>query len=368
MIQEAERAERNAANEAARRRHAYCNAKYRRSHALNEEAIRLGGDPEAAIAKVEAALANLGDCGSRKDLAILRRNLDNMRRDVAKLTRPSETGIVGGLEENRRWRTAAELMNFAHQACAQIPESSPNRTACIRRNVAEQAMMFDAKARAACQSLPDIEVRNQCLFNRYFARVHDKDPNQFSDPSNCYWDEYGKPCHGRPVATAARPATTHSNRLRDELRDKISNLPDQIEEPSVQQMREAEIARAKAVRDSLPPGPERDNLTQLIDQAEARMGTDTAAAAAPPEAVPAAEAAPPSPTPKTAVADPDPAPASTDDTYQNYMQSRNRHSGGTNSGDLQMQGGVRAGVPDRGSFANDFGGDALLGSPVPSRR
>jgi hypothetical protein len=49
-------------------------------------------------------------------------------------------------------------------------------------------------------------------------------------------------------------------------------------------------------------------------------------------------------------------------------QSGNQHSGGTNSGGLQMQVGVRAGVPDRGSFANDFGGDAVLGSPVPSRR
>jgi hypothetical protein len=30
--------------------------------------------------------------------------------------------------------------------------------------------------------------------------------------------------------------------------------------------------------------------------------------------------------------------------------------------------GVNAGVPEQGSFANDFGGDKLLRGPIPSNR
>lgn len=317
---EQERQERNAANAA---RHAACQAKYRQAYATNEQARRLSesGRPQEAYALFERALATLGSCGARADLGKLRGNLEHARTEYAKLVNPSaaDSTIYGKTEHGPPRLVPALLEKQARDACKAYADSSPEWQACMARRKAELVIASNPAIRSACQSIADLAERQQCVFNRYWADMLGKDAKQFGDPSNCYWDEHGKPCHpgGRSAAVGSKAKPEGESELRKELRRRLNALPDRL--PNSEEIQNMETAR-----DALPPGADRDQMTAAIDKAKAGG----------------------------------PEKSLNELAYDNYMQGR----------DGKLDGGVNVGVPEKGSFANDLGGDKLLGSSVPSNR
>lgn len=353
--QQAEQSERNSADAATRQRHARCQSKYRTAYATNERARRLSesGRPEEAYELFQQAKNTLGSCGTRTDTEKLRGNLESAQWQYASLVNPSAkwTGDDTNVPKNGPLPPAVSDL-AARKLCSFAKEESPAWQSCIANRKAEAIMSGDKAIRDACQAIADIEQRNQCAYNRYWAGVQGKDPNQFGDPSNCYWDEHGKPCHrgGGARGVASQGPAPGRSTLREELQKKINNMPDRIPDPA-QKQRDAEIARAEAVRDSLPPGPDRDRLTAAIDDAKA--GRTGPAADAP---VAGADANPPPA--KVAETNAPPDKSLDQQAYDEYMKGR----------DGKLDGGVNVGVPENGSFANDFGGDKLLDSSIPSNR
>ena len=325
-IAAAEEQQRQERNAAARARWEHCQARYRDAYATNERARRLSeqGRPEEAFDLFERALSTLGSCGQRADLGKLRGNLATARQQFASLVNPdvSETTIFGKTAAGPAKLAPALLERQAREACKSLTPETPEWNACVAARKGELVMASDPSIRNACQSIADRATRQQCIFNRYWAANQGKDDKQFGDNSNCYFDEHGKPCHpggGRAVAAKSQPQG--ESELRKELRRRINALPDRL--PSKE-----DIGNMEAARDALPPGADRDQMTAAIDQAkagEASAGDGKSL---------------------------------NDQAYDNYMQGR----------DGKLGGGVNVGVPENGSFANDLGGDRLLGSPVPSNR
>ena len=202
-----------------------------------------------------------------------------------------------------------------------MSQDTPEWNACVAARKGEMVMATDPAIRNACQSIADRAERQQCIFNRYWAGIQGKDQNQFGDPSNCYYDEHGKPCHpgGGKTASAGPAKPDGNNALRDEIKRRLNKLPDTL--PGNE-----DIANMEVARDALPPGADRDQLTAAIDSAK---GGDSGK-------VPS------------------------DNVYDDYMRGRD--------GKLDIGQGVSAGVPEKGSFANDLEGDKLLESSVPSNR
>lgn len=323
--EEQQRAEANAANEAARRRHNYCQGKYRQAYATNERARRLSesGRPEEAYQLFQQALETLGSCGQRADLGKLRGNLESARQTFASLVNPDVAGttIYGKKELGSEKLAPALLERQAREACKALAQDTPEWNGCVAVRKGEMLMASDPAIRNACQSIADRAQRQQCIFNRYWAGIQGKDENQFGDPSNCYYDEHGKPCHpgGGKSASASSSKPDGNAKLREELRRRLNALPDRL--PSTE-----DISNMETARDALPPGPDRDQLTATIDSAKAG----------------------------------DASKAPSDNAYEDYMRGRD--------GKLDIGQGVSAGVPEKGSFANDLEGDKLLGSSVPSNR
>ncbi|MDP2410699.1 MAG: hypothetical protein Q8M26_10495 [Pseudolabrys sp.] len=326
--EEQQRQERNSADEAARRRFNACQAKYREAYAINEQARRLseGGQPDKAFGLFERALSTLGSCGQRADLGKLRGNLATARQQFASLVNPdvADTTIFGKKETGPTKLPPALLDRQAREACKSFSQDTPEWNACVAARKGELVMASDPSIRNACQSIADRATRQQCIFNRYWAANQGKNDSEFGDPSNCYYDEHGKPCHpggrgGRAVAAKSKPQG--ESELRKELRRRLNAIPDTI--PGKE-----DISNMEAARDALPPGADRDQMTAAIDQAKAGG-------------------------PKTGDGK-----SLNDQAYDNYMQGRDGNLGQ----------GVDVGVPENGSFANDFGGDKLLGSSVPSNR
>jgi len=335
MIEQAER-EQTTADAAARQRWAACQGRYRQAYALNEKAQQMiaGSDPAASYAVFERALAVLGSCATGSNIATLRHNLDKARQEYVALTHPSSARMFGGDAPKSRLIAPGELNNRAAAACAQLTEQSQEWQACMRNREADLIMLTDS----ACQSIADADARNRCVFNRYWAGVNGKDPNEFGDPDNCYWDEHGNPCHPGGGTSASRGADDP-----DGLRARLKNALDggAAAGRAIDRARAAEIARAKAVRDTLPEGSEdRKRLDEMIAKAEA--GRMPSAGAAPTQSQPASQ---PQPAEQQAgnaaqgsgagASDSNSSPSSSrDDAYENYMQSTNGNSGGKNNGDL----------------------------------
>ncbi|MDO8878554.1 MAG: hypothetical protein Q8M24_25300 [Pseudolabrys sp.] len=324
-IAAAEEQQRQERNAAARARWEHCQAKYRSAYATNERARRLSeeGRPEEAYALFQRAYDTLGSCGQRADLGKLRGNLESARTTYANLINPDVAGttIFGKKETGPAKLPPAMLERQAREACKTLSQDTPEWNACVAARKGELVMASDPAIRNACQSIADRAERQQCVFNRYWAGLAGKEDKQFGDPSNCYYDEHGKPCHpgGGKTASAAAGKPGGNSALRDELRRRLDALPDRL--PSDEDIGNMEIAR-----DALPPGPERDQLTAAIDSAKAG----------------------------------DPGKAPSDNVYDDYMRGRD--------GKLDKGQGVSAGVPETGSFANDVQGDKLLESAVPSNR
>lgn len=332
MIEQAER-EQNAADAAARQRWAACQRRYRQAYALNEEARQAaaGSNVEVSFAMFERALAVLGSCGNPSDIAVLRHNLENARKDYAALTNPSGSRMYGGDAPKKPLIPPGELNNRAAEACASLTGQSPEWQTCMRNREADLIMLGDD----ACQSIADADTRNRCVFNRYWASVNGKDPNEFGDPANCYWDEHGNPCHPGGGATASDSADD-----RNGLRERLKRALDRGASAgaAIDRARANEIARAKMLRDSLPEGSEdRKRLDDLIAKAEAgRMPNAGAAPAQPPPGPQQQQQAdnPPAGPDANASGSDASQNSSRDDAYDNYMQGTNTNSGGQNNGDL----------------------------------
>ena len=346
MMIDAAQQEQNNANEAQRQAYNACQGRYRQSYAINEQArkIAANGDTEEAYGEFERALNVLGSCGSRSDLSKLRDNLEGMRKEYARLSTPSAEW-AGDDRTNAPKKAAiypGALDPAARQLCSFAAEGSDSWQACMAARKAEAIMATDPDIRAACQSIADVDARNQCVFNRYWAGVQGKDPNQFGDNKNCYWDEHGKPCYpgGKNAAAASAPSNADSdpNSLRNRLKRALAdNAKDKASD--VDAARAAEIARAKAVRDSLPEGSaDRKTLDDAIAKAEAgqtpsasadtggsNAGSQTAQNGGAQNGADTGGAAPG-------------AGKSRDDAYDNYMNSGNANSGGNNRGDLGHSG------------------------------
>lgn len=337
LIDAAQQEQENAANEEQRQAYNACQGRYRQAHAINEQAraVSANGDSAEAYAMFERALNTLGGCGSRADLAKLRQNLDNVRTEYARLSNPSSQwkGDDRTNAPTKQVVYPGALEDQANQQCTFATAGSEAWQACVARAKAERIMSTDADIRAACQSIADTDTRNQCVFNRYWAGIQGKDPNQFGDPSNCYWDEHGKPCHPGAVAsrTPASNADDDPNSLRNQLRRALAERPKGTS--AVEDARAAEIARAKMVRDSLPEGsPDRKTLDDAIAKAEAGQVPN---GGAPPSGEAAAAPQPGGEQQVAATpAEPSPGKSSGDDAYENYMNSGNANSGGKNNGDL----------------------------------
>ena len=322
-IAAAEEQQRQERNAAARARWEHCQAKYRAAYATNERARRLveSGQPGEAYGLFERALSTLGSCGERADLGKLRGNLESARQQFASLVNPdvADTTIYGKTETGPAKLVPAMLDRQARDACKSLAQNTPEWNACVATRKGELVMASDSAIRNACQSIADRAERQQCIFNRYWAGIQGKDEKQFGDPSNCYYDEHGKPCHpgGGKTASTNTAKPDGNSALREELRRRLDALPDRL--PGNE-----DISNMETARDALPPGPDRDQLTAAIDSAKAG----------------------------------DPGKAPSDNVYDDYMRGR----------DGKLGGGVGAGVPENGSFANDAGGDKLLESSVPSNR
>ncbi len=324
-IAAAEEQQRQERNAAARARWEHCQAKYRSAYATNERARRLveNGKPDEAYGLFESAIGILGSCGQRVDHGKLRDNLASARQQFASLVNPdvADTTIFGKKDTGPAKLQPAALDRQAREACKALPQDTPQWNACVATRKGELVMASDPSIRNACQSIADRAERQQCVFNRYWAGLAGKDEKEFGDPSNCYYDEHGKPCHpgGGKTASAAAGKPDGNSALRDELRRRINALPDTI--PNNE-----DIANMETARDALPPGPDRDQLTAAIDSAKSGGSGK----------------------------------APSDNPYDDYMQGRD--------GKLDIGQGVSAGVPEKGSFANDVQGDKLIESSVPSNR
>lgn len=352
--EQAEAAERNAANEAARRRWAACQGRYKRAHAMNEDARRMiaDGETESGYAAFERAIATLGDCAAGADLAKLRNNLDVARREYAALTTPSEGRQYGGGAPKTNLPYPSELESRASSRCTHLPQNSPPWQSCLQNAEAEIAIGADDAIREACQSIANIAARNNCVFDRYAAAVTGQKPDG-ADNDNCYWDERGRQCH--PGGRAANPppgraADDDPNSLRNQLKRALAEKPN--DDAAIRAARAAEIARAKALRDSLPPdSPDRKTLDDVIAKAEAGQVPASPPPAAPITGTPAQQAAAPEPAAPSA----GPGASTRDDAYENYMNSGNANSGGRNNGDLGRSGFSMSGSETRREI------DRLLG-------
>lgn len=175
------------------------------------------------------------------------------------------------------------------------------------RRQAEIIMYMSGTIREACQAQTNPDLQRQCAHNRYAATLG---KNALTDnQDNCYFDERGRPCF--PSGAAGSKRGTQKGRSR--LRDAIDAMPDRVDK---------KITDAEAVRDSLPAGPERDNLTEMIEKAKADKASDLASSKSP-----------------------------SDDAYENYMKGRD--------GVLDRSQSVDVGIPKTGTWARDFGGDDL---------
>lgn len=340
MIDAAQQQQENAANESQRQAYNACQARIRNAHATNEQARKLlaESDPEEAYRVFERAIGALGDCGNRGDAAKLRHNLDVARQSYASLTTPSAGTQYGGDAPKNHLRSVVDIEAKAAELCGNLPQDTPQRQICVRTTEAQLIMFDDAGIQSACQSIADVETRNRCALNRYGAMMSGLNPDQFGDNDNCYFDEHGKPCHpggGNVASRAPLDANSDPNSLRNELKRRLAERPAQN---NVAEARAGEIARAKALRDSLPPdSPDRKALDDVIAKAEAgqvpasSVSASTAPASAGTSEQPAATDSSMADANATSNASPG---ASKDDAYDNYMKSGNANSGGKNNGDL----------------------------------
>ncbi len=175
----------------------------------------------------------------------------------------------------------------------------------------------------------------------------------------------------------------------DELKKKIAEMPDTVSGPTPEQIKKERdaIDYAKKYAETLPPdSPDRKNIENEIARAEAKIAARERGEMASAEQQKQAAADPKA----DDKADTRQSDKKADEPYEygedanrrrgatakqkqeedalsNYAQSGRQTSQATNDGKLDMR-NPGAGVPNRGSFANDAGGDKLLGESVPSNR
>lgn len=347
---EAERHE--AQRRAIAARQAYCRNNWLQATAANQRANDTFNrwDPGGAIPLYERAIALLRRCSDSRNIAIVHRNLDTARRQYAAIrpdnrvddairrfgsnvsqpnpfasgSTPADREIAPQIEPHYVFKTASER-------CDYVTRGEAEWTNCMMRGMARVIMEAELEVRAACDLHRDLDARRECAVRRYAASLDNcqaafaalraavvlRDPCPSNDPfsatgeANIY--EVGIP----------RPEPRTSDSLREELRERLRRTDD-------------------ATRTS--PGPCTVVGNHCIPN------EDLAGQGQPAQA----------PQPQGPI-------ARTDDPLQDYLNSRNSR-GGFNSGDLGTGRGTNVGMPDRGSFANDFGGDQLLGESVPSRR
>ena len=281
-------------------------------------------------------------------MAILKQNLENAQSDLLGSSTPSASKQVtsGGFQTRK---LPPQLYQEAKALCGHAPVDSLDWQACMQRKQADAVMLSDVDIRNACQSLTDIDARILCVQRRYMAGLPHAGG---AENLNCYWHGNGRPCYGSGQAARPRQGAGQPG-LRDEMRAKLDALPDQ--ESEVAAARRAEIANAEKVRDALPPGPDRDNLTAVIEDARAgRVPGGASPRPANSTAEPPMKNEQPGTQEAVAIA---PAPAAgegkslNDQAYENYMQGRD--------GKLDNANTVDVGTPQSGSWAKDFGGDEL---------
>ena len=263
-----------------------------------------------------------------------------MRKEYARLSTPSNDW-TGDDRTNAPKKAAiypGALDPAARQLCNFAPEDSSTWQACMAARKAEAIMATDPDIRAACQSIADVDARNQCVFNRYWAGVQGKDPNQFADNKNCYWDEHGKPCYPGGKNGVASTAPSNADSDPNSLRNKLKRaLAENAKERASDAAHAAALAQAKSIRDSLPEGSaDRKALDDAIAKDEGGQTSTAAADGAASNAGGASQTA--QNTGASNGADTGGgAPAagkSRDDAYDNYMNSGNGNSGGNNRGEL----------------------------------
>lgn len=229
-------------------RRAYCHGNWRQASADVESGNRIFNEwnPGGAIPYYERAISLLGRCGDSKNIAVVRRNLDQARKQYAAIkddNRVSDAlGRYGGNNFYDKGgnpfarapadgaakppsadpRLSAEAIGKeAAKRCDYAPSGSASWKTCMATQEARLIMDADPDIKSMCGIETNAAKRNACAIKAYGDRLAAKNANP-SGKENCYWDQNGKPCYpGGKAAAATTEKPKAATSLRDELRRRL---------------------------------------------------------------------------------------------------------------------------------------------------
>lgn len=305
----------------------------------NMGAMKTCAEAIALSKKYDAAVALYGEAGQPAPLAVRGRREFAIRArahfDEA-IEKAQRQGACGGSRPrtaaagNRhggaspsaagdaRFEEASRFLKDAQKKCAALQANESHHKACVLTELANSVRKVHPEIDKACTAKTrDAAARNECVLKAYGAALGPQTARGNDDP-NCYFYANGQPCYPATGGPAkANPNNVGRSSLRDELRKRLDRMPNSAHE-----------------RTDEPAGATGTSGKADSDQSQP----------AEPGQVPQASG----------------------------NQDSKPHSSGAYDSEYWSRrlpgNGVNVGVPNSGSFANDVGGDKLLGETVPSRR
>lgn len=305
----------------------------------NKGAVKTCAEAIALSQKYGAAVTLYGEAGQPAPLAVqgrrefairARAHFDEaiekaQRQGKCGGSRPRTAAAVNGrggasppAAGDARVQEASRLLKDAQKKCATRQANESHHKACVLTELASSVRKAHPEIDKACTAKTrEAAARNECALKAYGAALGQQTARGNDDP-NCYFYPNGKPCYPATGGAAkANPNNVGRSSLRDELRKRLDRIPNSVPERS-DQPAGATGTGAKADSDQIRPA-EPGQVPQASGKQDSKPDSSGA--------------------------------------YDSEYWSGRLPGNGDN-----------VGVPNNGSFANDFRGDKLLGESVPGRR